>query len=86
MVAPPCSAGCRRPQPVDDLLQLVDRLVVEAETVVVAVAHDALLVDHDHRALDTEARREGVIGAGDLLLDVGQQRNVQRVLGDERLV
>ena len=55
-------------------------------TVVVAVAHDALLVDHDHGPLDAEPRRVGAVFARHLPAHVGQQRHVQRVLGGERLV
>ncbi|MGD0452907.1 MAG: hypothetical protein ABSB69_04865 [Solirubrobacteraceae bacterium] len=51
-----------------------------------AVAHDALLVDHDHRALDPEARGERVVFARDILLHIREQRHVERVLGDEPLV
>ena len=42
-------------QRVERGLELVHRLVVEPEQVVVAVAHDPLLVDHDHRALGARA-------------------------------
>lgn len=51
-----------------------------------AVAYNSLLIDHDHRTLHAETRREGVIEARDLLLGIGEQRYVQRVLGRERLV
>ena len=40
---------------VEHRLQLVNGLEVQAEPVVVAVAHEPLLVDHDHRALGAEA-------------------------------
>jgi hypothetical protein len=36
---------------------------VEPEQMVVAVAHDTLLVDHDHRAPGAEALREGAVVA-----------------------
>lgn len=55
------------------------------QQMIVPVPHDALLVDHDHRALDAQGVHRGVF-ARHVLLDVRQQRHVQRVLGDERLV
>ena len=53
---------------------------------VVAVAHDPVLVDHDHRALGPETWGEGAVGLRDLPVDVRQQRDVETVLGDEPLV
>ena len=37
-------------QRVERRLELVHRLVVESQQVIVPVAHDSVLVDHDHRA------------------------------------
>ena len=54
---------------------------------VVAIAHDALLVDHDHRARGgADAGRDGRVGLGHRLVDIGQERHVETVLGGELLV
>ena len=73
-------------QRVERRLELVDGLVVEPQQVVVAVADDALLVDHDHRALGPERGREGAVGLRDRAVHVRQQRHVEAVLRDEALV
>ena len=54
---------------------------------VVAVAHHALLVDHDYRARGgADTGRHGRVGLGHRLVDIGQQRHVETVLGRELLV
>lgn len=68
---------------VERLREVVDRLVVETEQVVVAVADDARLVDDDHRAFGAKAVCRAV-RAGDGAVDVGKQRHVEVVLGGER--
>src|ERR1019366_362383 len=61
--------------------EIVHRLVVQPQTVVVAVAHHALLVDDDDGTLAACAVR-----LPDGLIDVSQQRNREAVLEDEALV
>ena len=61
-------------------------LGVEPEQVVVPVAHDALLIDYHDCAVDPEPFRGGTVGLCDLLVDVGEQRYVQALLGDQLLV
>ncbi len=53
---------------------------------VVAVAHDALLIDHDHGALGAQAGRERAVGPRDLSANIGQQRDRERVLRAAPLV
>ena len=59
---------------------------VEPEQVIVAVAHDPLLVDHDDRALGAETRGVRAVCLCHGLVHVREQRHVQRVLGRERRV
>src|SRR4051812_17952772 len=66
--------------------KLVDVLVVEAERVHVAVADDAVLVDHEHRAPRADHGTPGAIKLGDRSVLVGEQRDGQPVLGDELLM
>jgi len=53
---------------------------------VVAVAHDAVLIDHDHGALGAQAGRERAVGPRDLSAHIGQQRDRERVLRAEPFV
>jgi hypothetical protein len=53
--------------------------------VIVAVAHDALLVDDDHGAFHPQPP-ERAVGRSHSATDVRQQRDVERVLRDEGLM
>ncbi len=55
---------------VEHRFELVNRLVVQTEQMVVAVADDSVLVDHNHRALDPETGREGAVADRDLPIDI----------------
>ena len=78
--------GGRARQRVERGLELVDGLEVQSQQVVVAVAHDALLV-HDHdRPLGPEAAVGTVGFARDGAVLVGEQRDVEVVLLGELAV
>ena len=43
-------------------------------------------ITQHHRALDAQSRGECAVGLGHLLVDIGEQGHVQRVLGGEPIV
>src|ERR1700677_3977886 len=66
-------------------LQIVHRLIVQTEQMVVAVADNPALINHDHRALGAQATR-GAVGLGHGLVHVRQQRHREAVFLDESTV
>ena len=50
---------------------------------IMTMADNPILVDHDHRTFGPQARRVRALGARDLLVDVREQRNYEVVLLDE---
>ena len=70
----------------DGRAQLVCVEVVQAKHVHVLEAHDAFLVDDEHRSPCPDQRRADAIGLGRLLVGVGQQRDGQAVVLGELLM
>src|SRR4051794_26944523 len=73
-------------RPLECFPQVVDVLVVEPQQSELAIAHDALRVDHEDRAADQAARAEDPVGANHGPVRIGKQRDSEAVPGAEALV